>query len=131
MQEPSGTQPADPGETPPAGAQPRLLYDGDCGFCFYWARYWQRLTGDSVDYRPYQQVLEQYPAIPEAEFQRAVQFVAPDGRRASAAEASFLTLAKRPAKGSGSPSIGACPVSRPSPNSLTPSSPGAARPSSA
>jgi predicted DCC family thiol-disulfide oxidoreductase YuxK len=99
VQEPSGTQPADPGETPPAGAQPRLLYDGDCGFCAYWARYWQRLTGDSVDYRPYQQVLAQYPAIPEAEFQRAVQFVAPDGRRASAAEASFLTLSHAPGKG--------------------------------
>ena len=99
MQEPSGTQPADPGETPPAGARPQLLYDGDCGFCFYWARYWQRLTGDSVDYRPYQQVLAQYPAIPEAEFQRAVQFVEPDGRRASAAEASFLTLSHAPGKG--------------------------------
>ncbi len=99
MQEPSGTQPADPGETPPAGARPRLLYDGDCGFCFYWARYWQRLTGDSVDYRPYQQVLAQYPAIPEAEFQRAVQFVEPDGRRACAAEASFLTLSHAPGKG--------------------------------
>ena len=99
MQEPSGTQPADPGETPPAGARPLLLYDGDCGFCFYWACYWQRLTGDSVDYRPYQQVLAQYPAIPEAEFQRAVQFVAPDGRRASAAEASFLTLSHARGKG--------------------------------
>ena len=96
MQEPSGNQSV---EAPAAGARPQLLYDGDCGFCGYWARYWQKLTGDSVEYRPYQQVLAQYPTIAEAEFQRAVQFIAPDGRRASGAEASFLTLAHTPGKG--------------------------------
>ena len=95
VQEPSGNQSV---EAPAAGARPQLLYDGDCGFCGYWARYWQKLTGDSVEYRPYQQVLAQYPTIAEAEFQRAVQFIAPDGRRASGAEASFLTLAHAPGK---------------------------------
>jgi predicted DCC family thiol-disulfide oxidoreductase YuxK len=77
---------------PATSARPVLVYDGDCGFCGYWARYWQKLTGDRVDYRPYQEVAERYPAISQAEFQRAVQFIAPDGQRASAAEASFLTL---------------------------------------
>ena len=66
---------------------PLLIYDGDCGFCVYWARYWQKLTGDRVDYRPYQHVAARYPEISEAEFQRAAQYIAPDGRRASAAEA--------------------------------------------
>ena len=99
MQEPSANHSVDPVEAPPASARPQLLYDGDCGFCGYWARYWQKLTGDSVEYRPYQQVLAQYPTISEAEFQRAVQFVAPDGRRASGAEASFLTLAHARGKG--------------------------------
>ena len=99
MHEPSGTRSVDPAEAPAADARPRLLYDGDCGFCFYWVRYWRKLTGERVEYLPYQQVLTQYPAIPEAEFQRAVQFVAPDGRRARAAEASFLTLAQAPGKG--------------------------------
>ena len=77
---------------PAVSARPVLVYDGDCGFCGYWARYWQKLTGDRIDYRPYQEVAARYPAISQAEFQRAVQFIAPDGRRASAAEASFLTL---------------------------------------
>jgi predicted DCC family thiol-disulfide oxidoreductase YuxK len=75
-----------------ASGRPRLIYDGDCGFCGYWARYWQKLTGASVDYRTYQEVAAQYPAIPLEDFQRAVQYIAPGGRRASAAEASFLTL---------------------------------------
>ena len=99
MQDPSGNQSVDPVEEPAASARPQLLYDGDCGFCAYWAHYWQKLTGDSVEYRPYQQVLTQYPTISEAEFQRAVQFIAPGGRRASGAEASFLTLAHAPGKG--------------------------------
>jgi predicted DCC family thiol-disulfide oxidoreductase YuxK len=99
VQEVFGNQSVKPVEGPVAGARPLLIYDGDCGFCDYWARYWQKLTGESVDYRPYQQVLAQYPTIPEAEFQRAVQFIAPDGERASGAEASFLTLAHARGKG--------------------------------
>ena len=72
--------------------RPVLIYDGDCGFCVYWARYWQKLTGERVAYHPYQEVSAQYPAIPQPDFQRAVQFITPAGQRASAAEASFLTL---------------------------------------
>jgi predicted DCC family thiol-disulfide oxidoreductase YuxK len=78
---------------------PLLIYDGDCGFCKYWARYWNALTGDAVEYRPYQEAAAQHPAIPLADFQRAVQYIGPDGRRASAAEASFLTLSHAPGSG--------------------------------
>ena len=80
-------------------SRPVLVYDGDCGFCGYWARYWQKLTGERVAYRPYQEVAARYPAIALADFQRAVQFIAPDGGRASAAEASFLTLSYARGKG--------------------------------
>src|SRR5215469_16432706 len=83
-----GSVAAAAGDTP----RPVLIYDGDCTFCGYWARYWQKLTGERVAYRPYQEVAAQYPTIPQAEFQRAVQFITPAGQRASAAEASFLTL---------------------------------------
>jgi predicted DCC family thiol-disulfide oxidoreductase YuxK len=95
----SGNSSDDDAQARAAGPRPQLIYDGDCGFCAYWARYWEKLTGDKVEYRPYQQVASQYPAIPEAEFKRAVQFIAPDRRRASAAEASFLTLSHAPGKG--------------------------------
>ena len=53
-------------------SRPVLVYDGDCGFCGYWARYWQKLTGERVAYRPYQEVAARYPAIALADFQRAV-----------------------------------------------------------
>jgi predicted DCC family thiol-disulfide oxidoreductase YuxK len=84
---------------PVAAARPLLVYDGDCGFCVYSVRYWRKLTGDSVIYRRYQEVASQYPSIAISDFQRAVQFIAPDGHRASAAEASFLTLSHAPGKG--------------------------------
>ncbi len=96
MPESSGNHVPDPR---PLSPRPQLIYDGECGFCAYWARYWEQLTGDKVEYRPYQQAAAQHPTISEAEFRRAVQFVAPDGRRASAAEASFLTLSQAPGKG--------------------------------
>lgn len=63
MRETSGNPSASADETPAAAAQALLVYDGDCGFCGYWARYWQKLTGDRVDYRPYQEVGARYPAI--------------------------------------------------------------------
>jgi predicted DCC family thiol-disulfide oxidoreductase YuxK len=77
---------------PSADPRPLLVFDADCAFCVFWARYWQKLTGDAVNYQPYQKVTSQYPQIPLTDFQRAVQYIAHDGRRAGAAEASFLTL---------------------------------------
>ena len=85
-------QSAEAVEAPAGSPRPRLVYDGDCGFCVYWARYWQQLTDDRIEYRPYQEVAAQYPTFSQADFQRAVQFIAPDGHHASAAEASFITL---------------------------------------
>ena len=99
VQETSRNQSAYAVGTPAANPRPMLVYDGDCGFCGYWACYWQKLTGDRVEYRPYQEVAAQYPTISQTDFQRAVQFIAPDGHHASAAEASFLTLSYARGKG--------------------------------
>jgi predicted DCC family thiol-disulfide oxidoreductase YuxK len=92
MQETSVNPSAVTAETQATGSRPVLVYDGDCGFCGYWARYWEKLTHGRIEYRTYQEVGANYPDIPTGEFQRAVQFITGDGRRASAAEASFLTL---------------------------------------
>ena len=99
MEESSGNQSVSAVEAPVASGRPLLVYDGDCGFCGYWARYWKMLTGNSVSYRTYQDVAAQHPGIPAADFQRAVQYIAPDGLHASAAEASFLTLSHARGKG--------------------------------
>jgi predicted DCC family thiol-disulfide oxidoreductase YuxK len=74
------------------GPLPLLIYDGDCKFCIYWVRYWQKLIDHRVACAPYQEVAEQYPEIPLSAFSRAVQYVASDGKIASGAEACFLAL---------------------------------------
>ena len=48
--------------------RPVLIYDGDCNYCAYQVRYWQRLTGDAVDYQPYQALAGRYPEISPEEF---------------------------------------------------------------
>ena len=78
--------------------KPILIFDGDCGFCAYWAHYWSKLTGDRVTYMAYQEVAEHYPDISTAEFQQAIKYIFPDGNVASAAKASFLTLSHAPGK---------------------------------
>ena len=71
---------------------PLIVYDGACAFCEWWARYWQRLAWGRFDIAPYQSVAANYSAIPEHEFQRAVQYISADGKVASGAKASFLAL---------------------------------------
>jgi predicted DCC family thiol-disulfide oxidoreductase YuxK len=78
-----------------------LVYDGDCGFCAYWVRYWQRITGDAVDYAPYQEVATRHPEVPVEEFERAIQLFMPDGQRYSGAEAAFRVLAEVRGRGTG------------------------------
>jgi predicted DCC family thiol-disulfide oxidoreductase YuxK len=64
-----------------------LIYDGDCGFCKRWIKRWQKITGDAIDYAPYQAVHAQYPQIPITQFQKAVQFVESSGQFYSGAYA--------------------------------------------
>jgi len=85
-----------------AGEQrPLLIFDGDCGFCRKWITRWQSMTGDQIDYAPYQEVGEQFPKISQDEFVTAVQLVDTDGQIFNGAEAVFRTLAKVPGKGWG------------------------------
>jgi predicted DCC family thiol-disulfide oxidoreductase YuxK len=73
-------------------SRPLLVFDGDCGFCALWVRYWRELTREAVDYQPYQEVADQYPGIEVAEFQHASQYITADGQYAGGAEASFRVL---------------------------------------
>lgn len=72
--------------------KPTLLWDGECGFCARWIRRWNRLTGDAVDYRVYQDALDEFPQIDEDACRRAVQLILPDGRVYSAAHAVLRAM---------------------------------------
>ena len=67
--------------------RPLVVFDGACGFCRQWIERWREMTGDSVDYRPSSEAAADYPEIPQAEFDRAVQLIRPDGTRSSGAAA--------------------------------------------
>ncbi len=68
--------------------RPVLVFDGDCSFCKIWVGYWQSLTGDRVEYVPYQTAADRFPDVPRADFQRAVQYFEGETHY-SAAEAVF------------------------------------------
>ena len=74
-------------------ATPLLLYDGECAFCAYWVRYWQRLTGAAVDYRPYQEMRTIVPDLDQDACRRAVQMYLPNGAHYAGAAASVQVLA--------------------------------------
>ena len=67
--------------------KPLLIYDGDCGFCRKWIARWEETTGDSVVYKPASEVASDFPLIPAADFERAVQLIRRDGSRCSGARA--------------------------------------------
>ncbi len=70
-----------------------MIYDGDCTFCRTWIEYWQCLTGDQVDYVPFQTAADRFPQIPRQDFESAVHFIGPDGSVSKGAHAVFKALA--------------------------------------
>jgi lipase maturation factor 1 len=72
-----------------------LVFDGDCSFCKMWVGYWQSLTGDRVEYAPYQTAARRFPEVPQTDFQRAVQFFEGE-TRSSGADAVFHLMASLP-----------------------------------
>ena len=78
--------------------RPTLLYDGDCGICGYWVRYWRGLTGERVLYRPYQDGAADFPGIPAQAFPAAIQLVESDGQVHSGAAATYRVLRYAPGR---------------------------------
>lgn len=69
-----------------------MLYDADCGFCNHWVRKWRGLTGERVQYEPYQKAMIHYPQLTENTCKNAVQFIDSNGNIFSAAHAVLKTL---------------------------------------
>ena len=74
--------------------KPVLVYDGDCGFCRRWITRWQELTGERVEYVPFQEasVASRFPEIPREQFTQAVVLIGTDGSVWTGAEAVVRTL---------------------------------------
>lgn len=72
--------------------KPLLIWDGNCGFCKYWVIRWRVMTGEKIQYTPYQEVSDQFPAISTHEFRRAAFLIEPKGRTYCGMEAAFRTF---------------------------------------
>jgi predicted DCC family thiol-disulfide oxidoreductase YuxK len=66
-----------------------LLYDGACGICQEWVNYWQQLTGDKVNYKPYQEAADDYPDIAVQDLEAAIHLIEPDGTVCKGAKATY------------------------------------------
>ena len=73
-------------------SKPLLVYDNACGFCRYWIAQWQHITGDSIEYAPYQEVAAEFPDIPLSAFEDSVQLILQNGTVLSGAEAVLRAL---------------------------------------
>ncbi|MCH8846234.1 MAG: lipase maturation factor family protein [Proteobacteria bacterium] len=66
-----------------------LLYDGKCDICREWVDYWQQLTGDKVNYRPYQEATGDYPDIAVEDLDAAIHLIESDGTIYKGARATY------------------------------------------
>lgn len=73
-----------------------LIYDGDCRFCRLWVERWRRTTGEDLEYVSLQERGERFAHVSDAELERAIHLVLPDGRTYRAAEAVARALATTP-----------------------------------
>ncbi len=78
--------------------RPLLVFDGDCSFCRAWVDYWQRFTGDQLDYAPYQELDERFDDL-RPKFATAVHLILPNREMFSGAHAVFRLLALLPGRG--------------------------------
>jgi len=72
-----------------------MVFDGDCNFCRFWINRWQQITGERVDYLPFQdpQIATRFPELAREQFEQAVKFIETDGHVYSGAGAVFRSLA--------------------------------------
>jgi len=73
-----------------------MVYDGDCCFCTFWIQRWQRLTGDRVEYVPFQEpsLAARFPELRREQLELAVHLVEIDGAVYNGAEAVFSAMAR-------------------------------------
>ncbi|MGM0572244.1 MAG: thiol-disulfide oxidoreductase DCC family protein [Bacteroidota bacterium] len=78
-------------EYPPKD-KPLMAWDGNCGFCHYWVIKWKKMTGERVNYQPFQQIHKEFPDIDYRLFKQAIRLIDTDGRIYTGPAAVFHAL---------------------------------------
>jgi predicted DCC family thiol-disulfide oxidoreductase YuxK len=74
-------------------ARPLVLFDGDCRFCRRWAAQWREDFAGRLNVAPSQEARRNFPEIPAAACDEAMQLVEPDGAVYAGAEAALRARA--------------------------------------
>ena len=69
-----------------------MIWDGNCGFCRYWIKRWQRFTKDTLDYEPFQTAAKRFPDIDTIHFKQASRLVETDGTIYSGPRSAYRTF---------------------------------------
>ncbi len=69
-----------------------MVWDGHCGFCRYWTTRWYKITGDKVEYRPYQDAAADFTDIDPRLFKQASRLIETDGLVYSGPRSAYRTL---------------------------------------
>ncbi|MEX0996933.1 MAG: DCC1-like thiol-disulfide oxidoreductase family protein [Flavobacteriaceae bacterium] len=69
-----------------------LYWDRDCSFCLYWKLRLQRVSGEKIDFVPYQEAAENFKDIPLKEFKKASRLIEADGQVFSGPDSAFRSL---------------------------------------
>ncbi len=78
-----------------------MIYDGECGFCTYWARRWRQKIGPMLEITPLQDEATRPDGLSKQTLEEAVHVVDTDGEIYRGAEAVFLALAMGRRRGLG------------------------------
>lgn len=73
----------------PPKDKPVLVWDGDCGFCKFWVTRWKKMSGDKINYRPFQEAAVDFKDIPLKEFKKASRLIETDGRIFSGPDSAY------------------------------------------
>lgn len=73
-------------------AKPTLVWDGNCGFCKFWIIRWKRLSGDKIQFKPYQEAIHDFKDIDERFFKEAARLVDVDGKLYDGPAAAYKSL---------------------------------------
>lgn len=76
----------------PPNKKPVMAWDGNCGFCHYWVIKWKIMTGDQINYVPFQDIYQDFPDIELKYFKQAIRFIDIDGRIYTGPAAVFQAL---------------------------------------
>lgn len=80
----------------PPQNKPLLVWDGDCGFCKYWVIKLKWITGDSINFEPYQNSAADFEDLDVSLFREASRLIETDGLIYSGPDSFYRSLIYTP-----------------------------------